>query len=146
MLIVTILVGFVMMTLGVALLLLGEVPFVAGKRISAVRSRLIGGVLVGFLPLALGVKTLGDLIFGRDAVEGPVVTALTFSFCGVVAIVILFRVMVPKREPRKAAPASAGPAKENPFGDAASEPANAPPAKKSRKPAAEDTNPFDFKG
>src|SRR5437016_1590166 len=144
----TIIVGVVMLTLGVGLLLLGEVPFVAGKRIPAVRSRLIGGVLVSFLPLAWLVKTLCDLIFERGTVEGPVVTALTFSFCGLLTIAILFRVLIPKREPRPPAKSGGPLAKKNPFGDAEPvtepEPAQAPPAKKSRKGAADDKNPFDF--
>src|SRR5829696_8762344 len=97
MLILTIIVGFAMMTLGVALLLLGEVPFIAGKRIPAMRARLIGGVLISFVPLALGVTKLINLIFGQDTVEGAVVTPLVFSLCWVIVFAILFRVLIPKR-------------------------------------------------
>ena len=98
-----IIVGFAMATLGVAMLFLGEVPFVAGRRISALRSRLVGGVLVSFLPLAFGVHHLLNLLFGRDTVDGPIVTWAMFSICWVAVTVILFRVLVPKRE-RKARP------------------------------------------
>jgi hypothetical protein len=144
--------GFALMTLGVALLFLGEVPFVAGKRIPAVRARLIGGVLVGLLPAAWLVKILCDAVFGYDTVEGPVVAALMFSAGCLVTIVILFRVMVPKGAPRKPAAAKDSVSKKNPFGDvapAASEPVapapvNPPPRKKSRKAAASEDNPFDF--
>ena len=48
-----ILIGFAMITLGVALLFIGAVPFLAGKRISAGAHGLIGVVLVSFLPLCL---------------------------------------------------------------------------------------------
>src|SRR5438132_1500148 len=105
--IITILLGFAMMTLGVALLFLGEVPFIAGTRIPAVRARLIGGVLVLFLPLAVGVRALLGLMFGSDEIEGPVVTAFVFSFCCLLTFVILFRVLIPKRAPRPAAAKSA---------------------------------------
>lgn len=148
MLFVVIPLGFMMLTLGVALLFLGEVPFVAGKRIPAIRSRLIGSVLVAFLPLAWLIKMLSDVIFGREAVEGPVVTALTFSFCCVLIIAILFRVLIPKQEPRPpAATRSSALDKKNPFGD--EEPieileVEPTPAKKPRKGAASDKNPFDF--
>src|SRR5437016_901322 len=66
MLVATILIGFAMMTLGVALLILGEVPFLSGKRIPAARSRLIGAIFVAFLPLALGVRQLSNAVFGSD--------------------------------------------------------------------------------
>src|SRR5438105_524933 len=96
-----ILVGFIMATLGIALLCLGEVPFIAGKRIPALRSRLIGLILAGFLPLALGVRQGSNYLFGSDAVEGQAVTWSLFGFCWFVVLVILFRVVMPKREPRK---------------------------------------------
>ena len=152
-------VGFAMATLGVALLLLGEVPFIAGKRIPALRSRLIGLVLIGFLPLALGLRQLSKLLSEEDAVEGPVLTLAAFGFCCFVVIVILFRVMVPKRPPRKAATVAAK-AKKSPFDEppvekaqaveevepwTEPEPAEKPAAKKkSPKASADDGNPFDF--
>ncbi|MBI1830304.1 MAG: hypothetical protein HYR84_02500 [Planctomycetes bacterium] len=164
--IVTILGGLVLFTIGVALLLVGEVPFLAGTTISAVRSRLIGGVWVSFLPLAFGVRAICAAIFGADAVDGPVVTAFVFSFCCLVTFVILFRVLVPAAPPRKVSETPAkpsAPAKANPFADAG--PAPAPPAsdaeilpwmdeqpdaappkkasKKSSKPAG-GKDPFDF--
>jgi hypothetical protein len=150
MLILTIIVGFAMMTLGVALLLLGEVPFIAGKRIPALRARLIGCVLISFLPLSWGVLKLINLIFGPDTVEGPVVTPLMFSLCWVITFGILFRVLVPKRAPVAKRPTPERAAKKNPFGSEApaeietSEPTKQTSVKKSRKPAVEDSNPFDF--
>ena len=153
-----IVVGFVMATLGVALLLLGEVPFLAGKRIPALRARLIGLVLVGFLPLALGVRQLSNLLFEPETVEGPVLTWSMFAFCWLVVIAILFRVMVPKRPPRKVTAVAAAPQK-NPFGDAKPakveaieepepwpepEPVKKPTGKKSPKPSADEGSPFDF--
>ena len=153
-----ILVGFVMATLGVALLLLGEVPFLAGKRIPAVRARLIGTVLIGFLPLALGARQVSNLLFGPETLGGPVLTWSLFGFCWIVVIAILFRVMVPKRPPRKAA-AVATASKKNPFGDVNSEKAEAieepepwtepepvkkPSGKKPPKPSADEGSPFDF--
>src|SRR6185503_10244939 len=89
-------VGFVMMTLGVAMLLLGEVPFL-GKRIPALRSRLIGSIFVLFLPLALGVRQASNALFGNDAVQGPVVMSILFVVCMFASFVILFRVLAPKR-------------------------------------------------
>jgi hypothetical protein len=116
-----ILVGFVMATLGIALLCLGEVPFIAGKRIPALRSRLIGLVLAAFLPLALGLQQASNYLLGPNAVEGPVVTWSLFGFCWFVVLVILFRVMVPKREPRKSAKSTATTSAKNPFGAAPAE-------------------------
>jgi hypothetical protein len=127
-----ILVGFVMATLGIALLCLGEVPFIAGKRIPALRSRLIGLILAGFLPLALGVHQ-GITYFFPEAVEGPVVTWSLFGFCWFVVFVILFRVLVPKRPPRKPAKGGVTPSTKNPFGEAPvveAEPTKKGPAKK----------------
>jgi hypothetical protein len=128
MLCITIVVGFALMTLGVALLFLGEVPFIAGRRISAPRSRLIGGVLVSFLPLAVGIRFLCAVLFGDEAVDGLAVTAFVFSFCVLATFVILFRVLVPKRPPRPQAAKTNEPAKKT-------EPA--------KKPAAAKPNPFD---
>ena len=148
MLILTIIVGFAMMTLGVALLLLGEVPFIAGKRIPALRARLIGGILVSFLPLSWGVLQLINLIFGPETVKGDVVTPLTFSLCWVITFGILFRVLVPKRAPvpKRATPAVVS--ENDPFSSGSeietSEPAKKTPVRKARKATAEDANPFDF--
>src|SRR5262249_38716547 len=126
-----IVIGFALMTLGVALLVLGDVPFVAGRRIPAVRARLIGGVLGGCLPAAWLVKVLCDAVIGLDVVEGPVVTALMFSLCCLVTMVILFRVMVPKGAPRKLSAAKEGVSNKKPFDDVepvASEPVAQAPA------------------
>jgi hypothetical protein len=147
----TLIVGFAMATLGVALLLIGEVPFIAGKRIPALRSRLIGAVLSSFLPLALGVRQLSKLLLEEDAVEGPILILAVFGFCWFVVVVILFRVLVPKRPPRKV-PAVAAKSMKTPFDEpvvekveAAPEPKKKPAAKKkSPKPSADDSNPFDF--
>ena len=151
-----IIIGFAMMTLGVALLFLGEVPFIVGKRIPARRSRLIGAVLVSFLPLSWAVRTATNYYF-PDEVEGVVVVALMFSFCCLVTFAILFRVLVPKREIRKS-PAT----KQSPFAaaepspletnDSAAEsqpwaepkPTQNLPAKKSSKPAVDNQDPFNF--
>ena len=145
MLIVTIIVGFALMTLGVELLVLGEVPFVAGRRIPALRARLIGGVLVAFGPATWVVRSVTNYLF-PNAVEGPVVSALMFSLCCIVVFVILFRVLVPKREPGPLAPPAPSLVKENPFGESASSPAPPPqtPATKPGKTAKNETNPFDF--
>ena len=142
-----IVVGFVMATLGVALLLLGEVPFLAGKRIPALRARLIGAVLVGFLPLTLGVRLLSNLLFEPETVEGPVLTWSLFGFCWFVVIAILFRVMVPKRPPRKVTAGATAPkveAIEEPEPWPEPEPVKKPTGKKSPKPSANEANPFDF--
>jgi hypothetical protein len=167
-----IVVGFAMATLGVALLCLGEVPFLAGKRILALRSRLIGVILVSFLPLALGLRQASNFLFGPDTIEGPVLTWSFCGFCWFVVIVMLFRVVVPKRAPRQPSAAAAG-SKENPFGatkaveieegveeiepwaetppaqkaaakKARADSAKKPPTKNSPKPAADDLDPFDF--
>jgi hypothetical protein len=145
-------IGFAMATLGVALLVFGEVPFIAGRRISAVRSRLIGGTLVGFLPLALAGQQLCKMIFGPEAIEGPVVTAIVFVLCCVVIAVILFRVVFPKSAPRNRSSVTAR-SKKNPFDKPTSDtdasdpwppmPAAKKPPRKSPKPTADD-NPFDF--
>lgn len=152
--------GFAMMTLGVALLFLGEVPFVAGRRISAWRSRLIGAILAMFLPLAwLLNKAVQALV--PETVEPQAVTWGLFGVCWCLVLVILFRVMVPKRQKKpaaKGAPSAALPAQSEPAAeslawmDAAPEPEPAPkspaqkkpPAKKPARRAAEPDNPFDF--
>jgi hypothetical protein len=169
-----ILVGFVMMTVGVALLCLGEVPLVAGKRIPALRSRLIGLVLVSFLPLAWGARQGTIAFFGPDEVEGPVVTWSLFGVSWFVVFLMLFRVLVPKRQRRTGASSSAALADKNPFGNVQTEtgfadvelaeetpelpatrsaqkpnarnpaPAKNLPAKKPSKPSAPENDPFDF--
>jgi hypothetical protein len=153
-----ILVGFVMTTLGVALLCLGEVPFIGGKRIPALRSRLIGVVLVAFVPLALGARQASIYLFGPDAVDAQAVTWTLFGLCWFVVFAILFRVMAPKRAPRQPVKATA---KKNPFPEAKLDildeiveeakpaakkatPPKKPADKKASKPPAEDENPFDF--
>ena len=157
--------GFAMMTLGIALLSLGEVPFLPGKRISAIRSRLIGALLVLFLPTSLGVWLACNRIFEPGVVDGLVVT---WVLCGIVLFavsVILFRVMVPKKAPRSArATTSSTTPTRNPFAEAEpaeqleevawledepAAPAPTPvkkkaPAKKPRKASVENDNPFDF--
>ena len=148
-----IIVGFVMMTIGVALLCLGEVPFIGGKRIPAMRSRSIGLVFVSFLPLAWGVRQATIALFEPDAVQGPVVSWSLFGLCWFVAFLILFRVLVPKRERRTVATRTSSAADKNPFGIAEPEeeaiepaatrkPAKKPQAKKPRADEANDT--FDF--
>ena len=163
-------IGFLMLTVGVAMLMVGEVPFLASRRISAVRSRLIGAVFVGFLPLALLVRIACNMFLEPDAVEGPVLTAFVFSFCCLLTLAILFRVLFPKREPReprKPAKTISEPVKPNPFANEApaampdptptptwldtdaspspssKKPAKKAPAQKAKKPAAEQ-NPFDL--
>ncbi len=108
-------VGFAMMTLGVALLCLGEVPLLGGKRIPAGRSRLIGAVLVSFLPLASGARQLSNLLFGADAVQGPVVTWSLCGVCWFTVFVLVVLVLIKKKERAKAG----GDAKKNPFGNVA---------------------------
>src|SRR5690348_9120472 len=98
-----IIVGFAMATLGVALLVLGEVPFVGGKRIPARRARLTGLALVSFLPLALGITQLLHVLFGRDTINGLVVTWTIFACCWLAVAGSLFRVLVPKKQRRPAA-------------------------------------------
>ncbi|MBM3996585.1 MAG: hypothetical protein FJ303_20890 [Planctomycetes bacterium] len=122
--IVTILGGLALFTLGVGLLLVGEVPFIGGTTIPAGRSRLIGAVWVSFLPLAFGVRAICVAIFGSEAVDGPVVTAFVFSFCCLVTFVILFRVLVPAAPPRETTAQAPAAPQENAF--AADEPAHKP--------------------
>ncbi len=149
-----IIIGFVMMTLGVALLFLGEVPFVAGRRISAVRSRIIGAILVLFLPLSLAVLLALNLIFGRGVIEGPIVTWSMFTLSWLAICVVMFRVLVPKntrkvqaKVAKKDAPAKTPTPRieDNALTwiESEAEPPKPPPAKKAaKKPANE--NPFDF--
>ncbi len=121
MMIALILVGFMMMTLGVALLFLGEVPFLAGKRISAWRSRLIGLVQMSFLPLALAAWKGVQWLFGPDVLEPLAVTYSLLGFCWFVTIALLFRVMFPKRAPRGAKGKSRASAGDDPFPASADE-------------------------
>jgi hypothetical protein len=152
-----IILGFVMMTAGVALLFLGEVPFLLGKRIPAVRSRVIGGILVGFLPIAWAIRQLIALIFGVDAVDGPIVLFAVFGICLLAIGAILFRVMVPKQErppradstPAKAKQKSAAQLPEDEESDVPRsvpepEPEAAPEPKRKGKKPVEEANPFDF--
>lgn len=171
--IAVILVGFAMITLGMALLILGEVPFVAGKRIPAWRSRLIGAVLVLYLPIACGAWIGMTRVFTDYDVDGIAVTWGMFTLAWLGVAMILFRVMVPKKERRAArGTAAGGIQKANPFGgepqledpveevveaeepEPAPAPVKKPPAKKptpAPAPApkkaprkAIDDNPFDF--
>ena len=157
-------IGFVMMTIGVALLCLGAVPIGGRKRIPALRSRLIGVILVSFLPLALGVRQATVTLFAPDAVEGLVVSWSICGVCWFATLVILFRVLFPKRDRTRSKSTVVETANKNPFGEAAIEdlgavpqdvapsPAakqSAPvakkaPAKKASKPASQESNPFDF--
>lgn len=154
-------VGFVMMTIGVALLCLGEVPIGGGKRIPALRSRLIGVVLVSFLPLAWAARQATVALLDPDAVEGLVVSWSICGVCWCAALAMLFRVIVPKRGARSK-PTLAGAPSKNPFGEASFEgpptelpmtdavppkPAAAvkkPTAKKPGRPALPESDPFDF--
>jgi hypothetical protein len=79
-----------------------------------------------------------------DAVEGPVVSALMFSVCCIVVFVILFRVLVPKREPGKQPKPAAGLVKENPFGASETPPSQPAPLTNPPKAAKKANNPFDF--
>ncbi len=159
-----VIVGFAMITLGVALLLLGEVPFLGGKRIPALRSRLIGLALALFLPAAFGVRLGLASLFGEDVIDGLIVTWVLCGVSWTAAFVILFRVLFPKREPRPAKVSAALEESKNPFG--AMEPSVEPvaaeeenpwtepaPVKKAaaKKPVAKkeprkavEENPFDF--
>jgi uncharacterized membrane protein len=164
-------VGFVMMTVGVALLCVGEVPIGRGKRIPALRSRLIGLILVGFLPLAWGVRRATVTLFESDAVEGLVVSWSICGVCWFAVLVMLFRVFVPKQDRSKVKSPVGEALSRNPFGEAvvedapgelpftqAVEPPAPPPvanqprpaivkksaAKKPGKPASQEGNPFDF--
>ncbi|MSU78586.1 MAG: hypothetical protein EXS16_10895 [Gemmataceae bacterium] len=162
MMIALILVGFIMMTLGVALLFLGEVPFLGGKRISAWRSRLIGLVQVSSLPMALGIWKCLQLLFGSDAIDAGVVAWSLIGVCWFVTFALVYRVMFLKRVPRAGKgkssastasepfPSTAGedePATA-PFGFAEPEPARTKTAPKKNSPAkrapAPDDNPFNF--
>ena len=151
-----IIVGFMMMTLGVALLLLGEVPFLRGQRIPAMRARIVGFVLVAFLPLVWGIGLAVNLLFG-DAVPAAAVGWGLFVFAWFVVGAILFRVIVPKREARAA---STSAAKREPY--AKKEPVWEPPQfepeptpvkkastkkptkQKATEPPPEEKDPFDF--
>lgn len=95
---VIIIVGFVMLTVGVAMLILGETAFL-GKRIPAKRARLIGSIFVLFLPLALGIHQASNAVFGSNVVHGLICTCGMFGICMLGSSVILFRVFVPKEEP-----------------------------------------------
>ena len=151
-----ILVGFATITIGVALLFLGEVPFLAGKRISARRSRLIGIVLISFLPLALGVVQVMSRALPDYDVDGPIVTWSVLGFCLFVVGVILFRVVVPKRPRRKSAPEARAKASSpgavrfvelELIDDPTLQEQPAPKkssARKRGKPAAGEDNPFEF--
>ena len=150
-------VGFILMTLGVAMLFVGDVPFL-GKRIPARHSRLIGSILVLFLPLAFGVNLAIGALFGSDAVPGPVVTWTLFALCVLTSLVILIHAMARKQEQQSAKAAT--PMKKNPFGDVEEEEeveevvllepepkqatAKKPAAAKRRTPPAQERDPFDF--
>lgn len=153
-----IIVGFMMMTLGVALLLLGEVPFLRGQRIPAIRARIVGLVLVAFLPLVWGTGLGVNLLFG-DAVPAAAVGWGLFVLAWIAVGAILFRVIVPKRDGR-AASASTSAAKRTPY--AKKEPVWEPPQfepeptpakkastkkpskQKATEPPPEEKDPFDF--
>jgi hypothetical protein len=116
-LIALIAVGFGMATLGVALMFLGEVPFIAGKRIPALRARLIGLSLLAFLPLVAGVRSLVNFVL-PDTIDPQALTWSIFGFLWVVVCVILFRVLVPKREARKPSKVATASSSKSPFDDA----------------------------
>ena len=111
-----VIVGVVMATLGLALLFVGAAPLLPGKRIPAVRARVIGAILVGFLPMSLAAVLLCDLIFGRGVVEGPVVTWVMFAVCWAAIGALLFRVVIPKQD-RSAGKSATPLPQKNPFAD-----------------------------
>ena len=164
---VAILAMFVMATLGVALLIFGEVLLGKSKRIPAGRSRLIGVILLSFPLVALGVGQLVKMLLGPE-VDGLIVTWSMFGVWWMLIGALLFRVLVPKKAPRPTSRLEAavtsdpfGPADldDDPAEHAASRtppqsgkkvpanktsPAKKPPASKRGKPSATDENPFDF--
>ncbi len=171
MMIALLLIGFMMMTLGVALIFLGEVPFLGGKRIPAWRSRLIGLVQMSFLQLALGTWKGVQSFVSAEVVDWIVVTWSLFGLCWFMTFALVYRVMFPKRAPRttkgKSMPSAdrdlfPATAEENepagdPFGfeqaepaktpakkNAPAKPASKPGAKRAPAPPAEDDNPFNF--
>ncbi|MBI2803909.1 MAG: hypothetical protein HYX68_02885 [Planctomycetes bacterium] len=143
-----IVIGFALMTLGVALLFLGEVPFILGRRLPALRSRLIGGVFIGYLPLAVGTHLAISAWLGEDAVGRDVTLWSILGVCLFASFVLVYRVLFPKKAPR---PAQAPPLPGMPGEDA---PANldavmpfdepAPPEPTASKTREKKNNPFDF--
>ena len=151
--------GFVMLTIGVALLLVGETPFLAGKTIPAMRARLIGLVLVSFLPMALAMWFASRVLFGPEAVHGLVFPATLFVLCWLAVAMLMFRVVFPRKAPRAKPTAKVTKAS---VPEQADEPTSVPvetdvpawmapapepapkPAKKPRKAPVEERDPFDF--
>ncbi len=168
------LVGFLMATLGVALLVLGETPLFGGRVVAARRARWVGGVLVGFFPCLFVVRWIVGIFDADGQVPAPAVGWSLFGVWLCVTFGMLFRSLFPKREPRRrlgqvreANPFEPAPVEdEEPMLEGVDEvvleeipapkpakaapakgaPAKAPPAKKPppRKPAKDEADPFDF--
>jgi hypothetical protein len=95
-----IILGFVMLTLGFAMLCFGEVPFLGGKRIPASRSRAVGGVLVSFLPVMGGLRAVVTWTVGVNLLVGAIVAWLLLVVYLLIAFAMLYRILVPRREAR----------------------------------------------
>jgi hypothetical protein len=96
-----ILLGFVMLTLGFALLCFGEVPFVGGTRIPALRSRIIGGILVSFLPMLWLAHFVLAMIVRVSTTVGVIMSLAMVLLYVLLLVTLVFRILVPKQEPRE---------------------------------------------
>ncbi len=103
------LVGFLMATLGVALLVLGETPLFGGRVIAARRARWIGGLLVGFFPCLFVVRWIVGLFDTANQVPAPAVGWSLFGVWLCVAIGMVFRSLFPKRMPTQRRSQAANP-------------------------------------
>jgi hypothetical protein len=98
-----ILLGFVMLTLGFALLCFGEVPFVGGTRIPALRSRILGGILVSFLPVLWLVHLLLAMFVRVSSTVGVLVSLAMVLLYVLALFALVYRILVPKQEPHESA-------------------------------------------
>ena len=166
------LVGFLIATLGVALLVLGETPLLGGRVIAARRARWIGGLLVAFFPCLFLVRWIVGLFDTANQIPAPAVGWSLFGVWLCVAFGMVFRSLFPKRMPTQRRSQAANPFEptavedDEPMLEAVDEvvleeapapkpakavPAKAPPAKAApakklppRRPAKDEGNPFDF--
>jgi hypothetical protein len=144
--------GFILLLIGFAMVVVGPIPFSKNWTLSGGLSRTAGLFFLSFFPLFFGVKYAIQDLGWEEGWEREAINWGTFAFCALSGCFLIFYVGRPAKARRARRPASVS--AENPLAameeppakpSAAEKPrgrAPSPPAKK-RAPQPEQ-NPFDF--
>jgi hypothetical protein len=106
--------GFLSMMLGLAMLVLGEMPISKSRRVPAKASRIAGAVLVAYFPLVLAIRYLWVTLGLEKHVPGNIVFAVLWVVLAMAAAWIALRAAFPKKE-RAALPKLTGAPPSDPF-------------------------------